>query len=75
MKSSRKLFCLFKVAVLSSLITLIKEFSELDLQIKTVEPKYRKSETALANTSNICMSTLTLALLFVDQVLKIFLLK
>jgi hypothetical protein len=40
-----------------------------------LEPKYRKSQTALANTTNICMSTLTLTSLFVDQVLKIFLLK
>jgi len=40
-----------------------------------LEPKYRKSQTALANTANISMSNLTLASLFIDQVLKTFLLK
>ncbi len=40
-----------------------------------LEPKYRKSQTALANTANISMSTLTVASLFVDQVLNFLLLK
>jgi len=47
---------------LSSLIILVKKISELDRQIMTLEPKYRKSQTALTNTANISMSTFTLAL-------------
>jgi hypothetical protein len=52
-----------------------KIISEFDRQILVLQPKYRKSQTALANTANISMSTLTLASLFVDPVLKFFLLK